>query len=337
MASRMWAGRRIVLLVAGVLFFYAGWNFWAETERAAGSLASFQWLVLIPVLLLSGVNYSLRALRWEYYLRLLSIRLPLLKSMAIFLASLLFCITPGRLGEVCKSYFVHKVNGTPVARTVPIVLAERVVDVLATGALALAGLLSFDLGWKVLAAAGLLASGVVIVLGSKRHAHAVFAWLGRLPRLGRFVPHVKEMYDGAHSLMRPAPLAVSLAISVPAWFTECLGCYLVLLGLGVKVPLLGVTAAYTLATLAGAVSMLPGGLGATEGSLAVLLVGMGVSPTTAVAATFITRACTLWFAVGLGALALFLNNKEFCDARPLTAVIDDARRVAGPPPKLRHP
>ena len=59
-------------------------------------------------------------------------------------------------------------------------------------------------------------------------------------------------------------------------------------------------------TVAGALSFLPGGLGVTEAGMLALLVtfGTGVSRGTAAAATFVTRASTLWFAVALGLPAL---------------------------------
>jgi uncharacterized protein (TIRG00374 family) len=327
MAGRGAAARSLLLVVAVGVLVYGGVSFWAELDRAASGLAAFRWWVLGPVLALSVLNYCLRALRWEYYLRLLAVRLPLLKSAAIFFASLVFCITPGRVGEVCKSYFVNKTDGTPMARTVPVVLAERLSDLLATGLLAAVGLLGFRLGWEIVAMALLLVLSLVVIMGSKRLAEAAFAKLSKVPRIGRAAPHLLSLYEGAYTLMRPAPLAVAMVLSVPAWFTECLGCYLVLGAFGVQVPLLAATFAYTLATIAGALSMLPGGLGATEGSLAVLLAGMGVDPTTAIAATFVTRACTLWFAVGLGALLLLAKSRELCGGAGLTQVIEEARRI----------
>jgi uncharacterized protein (TIRG00374 family) len=320
------AGRHLMLLVTAGLLFLGGAIFWGEMNRAAASMALFHWPILGPVLGLSVLNYLLRALRWEYYLRLLAVRLPLLKSLGIFLASLLFVITPGRLGEVAKSYFVNKVDCTvPVSRTVPVVLAERLVDLLATALLAAAGLATFSMGWEILLVCGVIVGGMIALISSRRLMQAVFSRLNRIPRLARAMPHILEMYEGAYTLMRPRPLLISLVLSVPAWFTECLGLYLVLGAFGVHVPLLAATFTYTLATLIGALSMLPGGLGATEGSLAVMLAGVGVDPGVALAATFITRACTLWFAVGLGGLVLLARNREFCGGARIGQVIKQVR------------
>ena len=50
--------------------------------------------------------------------------------------------------------------------------------------------------------------------------------------------------------------------------------------------------------------MLPGGLGAAEGSLAALLHAQGLDTADASSVTLVTRGATLWFAVLLGLAAV---------------------------------
>jgi uncharacterized protein (TIRG00374 family) len=52
--------------------------------------------------------------------------------------------------------------------------------------------------------------------------------------------------------------------------------------------------------------MLPGGVGPTEGSMSGLLALRGVDLPVAVAATLVIRVATLWFAVAVGAVAMFI-------------------------------
>jgi glycosyltransferase 2 family protein len=60
---------------------------------------------------------------------------------------------------------------------------------------------------------------------------------------------------------------------------------------------------YAVSLLAGALSFVPGGIGTTEGVMALLLAGLGAGAATLVAAPLISRLTTLWFAVALGLLA----------------------------------
>jgi uncharacterized membrane protein YbhN (UPF0104 family) len=64
------------------------------------------------------------------------------------------------------------------------------------------------------------------------------------------------------------------------------------------------------ATLIGAASMVPGGLGTMDAALVLQLQSAGVPAGAALAATIATRACTLWFTwvLGLGALLTFSRS-----------------------------
>jgi uncharacterized protein (TIRG00374 family) len=65
--------------------------------------------------------------------------------------------------------------------------------------------------------------------------------------------------------------------------------------------------AYCAPLLAGALALVPGGLGATEASMTGVLLalgGAGLSRSMAVAVTLLTRIVAFWFAVALGFAAL---------------------------------
>src|SRR5438309_188150 len=59
-------------------------------------------------------------------------------------------MTPGKVGEVLKSYLLKQVRGTPIATSAPIVVAERLTDGIAMLFLSAAGLLLFDYGRPVM-------------------------------------------------------------------------------------------------------------------------------------------------------------------------------------------
>jgi uncharacterized protein (TIRG00374 family) len=97
-----------------------------------------------------------------------------------------------------------------------------------------------------------------------------------------------------------------------AWFSECLAFYVVLKGFGQEsVDIVDATFIYSFATLFGAATLMPGGLGSTEGSMVGLLMYSGVLRPDAVGATLIVRLCTLWFAVGIGAYVLGRYRRYF--------------------------
>jgi uncharacterized protein (TIRG00374 family) len=101
------------------------------------------------------------------------------------------------------------------------------------------------------------------------------------------------------------------ALATASWFFECLAFYVVVRGFqGPHIDVLSATAFYAATTVAGARSFLPGGLGVTEAGMLKLLSRAGIETPVAFAATFVTRAATLWFAVALGLPALLIYTRR---------------------------
>jgi uncharacterized protein (TIRG00374 family) len=67
---------------------------------------------------------------------------------------------------------------------------------------------------------------------------------------------------------------------------------------------------YTLSTIIGSISMLPGGLGLTEIAFTFLMQSKGIPKDLSVASTMIIRVVTLWFAVIVGILFTLNYQKE---------------------------
>ncbi|HYU31570.1 MAG TPA: lysylphosphatidylglycerol synthase transmembrane domain-containing protein [Thermoanaerobaculia bacterium] len=260
---------------------------------------------LLPwVLGLSLVNYLLRFVRWEIYLGRLGVRLARTRSLGVFVVGFLLSVTPGKAGELGKAWLVRELGGGPALRVVPAVLAERVTDLLGVLVLIGLGALPFRGGPWI---AGLLlaaVAGVVLALTWRPLADLAFRIAGRLPLVGKRLPSLLEMYDRLRGLLSPGLLLGALAIAVVAWGAEGMGFWLVVREYAPGAGLLAALFNYTGATVVGSLSMLPGGLGAAEGSMAALLHAQGLDTADANLVTLVVRGATLWFAVGLGLLAL---------------------------------
>lgn len=283
----------------------------------------------MPAILgLTLLNYALRFVKWHLYLRLIGIP-PIgpRDSFLIFFSGLSMSMTPGKVGEWLKSYLLKERTGTPIAASAPIVMAERLTDGLALLLLALGGLLIYGYGWEVLLVV-LVGNMLVVVISQHRPlAMRILSFGERLPLVARRINHLHAFYESSYQLLRLKNLLWAVAIGFVSWSGECVAFYYVLVGLGQEQsPMLLIQAAFVLAasSLVGAVSMLPGGLAAAEGSITGLLLLLGVTaePSTAAAATLLIRFCTLWFGVAVGTVALtvFSNRlKEAVAIRQATA------------------
>lgn len=300
--------RKIVIATLLGAIVFAGLSVYSDVQKLQASLSRFHFAAFGWALVLAAGNYGLRIVRWEYYLRRLGIRIPPGESSLIFLSGFIMSVTPGKIGEVFKSLLLYESRGIAIARTAPIVVAERLTDLLALVALTALGSLSFHHGLPVaLAGTGVVALALGIC-AYRPLAEWVIRALGRVPLLSRFAPKLAEAYEALRSLVHPTALFATTLISLCAWGLECAGLYLILQGFpGVHLGWQAATFAYSASTIVGALAMMPGGLGVTEIGMTGLLQALGggaVTAAVATASTMLVRLATLWFAVAIGMVAL---------------------------------
>ncbi len=131
----------------------------------------------------------------------------------------------------------------------------------------------------------------------------------RSPLLGRFAG-LGEAPAAARTLLGSRLLVGMTAVSAVSWFCECLAAYLCVRGLRLDLSLADTVVVFSLGSLAGALSFLPGGLGVAETSMTGLIRVLGdASRAGAAAATVLIRLATLWFAVALGLVGLAVEER----------------------------
>ncbi len=293
------------LLAVAVLVTIA---LYADAPRMLTALADFRWQFLPLLLCLTLLNYIGRFLKWQYYLKRLDLKIPWRSSLLIFVSGLSMAITPGKVGELLKSYLLKRAHGAPISRTAPIIVAERLTDGIAMLGLAATGLILYRAGWEILLLLLILGAAGITVIQNR----ALSLWLidaaAKLPPLKRLSAFTHAFYESAYILLRWRPLLLAIGIGLISWSGECLALYCVYLGLGIPASSdLLIKSAFILAcsSLIGSATGLPGGLGPADGSI-LGLTHLLVSPLAALggAATLLIRFSTLWFGLALGFLAL---------------------------------
>jgi len=269
-------------------------------------LSLVQWLALLG---LSLLNYGLRFARWHFYLRALEARVPLGRHLTIYLAGFAFTVSPGKAGEAVRSIYLRGA-GVPWSRGLAALAVERVLDLAVMVILAALALQAFAdyAGSAVLAV--LLVAGLLFLVTRP----GVSRWLlGRLPATGRWATvgrGTTALLDDSRVLLAPGRLLGGLLLGLLAWGAEAWGFYWLLEWLDVGLDPLLAMGIYAASMVAGALSFLPGGLGGAEVAMVALLLAGGAVLGTAVLATVICRAVTLWFAVVLGLGAVLLLGRR---------------------------
>lgn len=277
------------------------------------AFSSFNWYWLPVVLFFSFTNYIFRFVKWQYYLKELDIKLSVKRSFIIFLASFIMSVTPGKMGEVLKSYLLKEENGTEISKSLPIVLAERITDFISMVLLAIVGAFVFNYGQEIIIIIGLIFIGIVIILSYRVVSIEIINSISKIGFLKKYANNFLTAYESTYKLIRLKPLIIATVISIFAWFCECIGFYIVLKGFvdatTIDINILISTFVYAFSTLVGAVAMMPGGLGATEASLTGLLVLLNIPKDISAASTIIIRVATLWFAVIIGIIFLLIYER----------------------------
>lgn len=305
--------RRVLFAMLLAVVVYGGFAVWRDARKVADAIARFEWWALAAACSLAMGNYMVRFLKWELYLSQLGIRgVARVDSVLTFLSGFVLTVTPGKVGEAFKSLVLHETHAVPVARTAPIVIAERLTDVIGIVVLIAAGSLGFPGGLAWAAAGAAAASLVLAVVASKRASYAILRSVERLPGpFKRVGPRLHEAYESLVTMVRPRNLLLPALLSIVAWALECAALWVVLRGFGQTTALSSATFIYATSTLAGALVPVPGGLGVTEGSLEGQLVRIaGVAPAPATGAMILVRFATLWFAVLVGFVSLSLLKKR---------------------------
>jgi len=315
---RQLRGKIILSIVFGVLVI-AALALFADVQKLSATLRNFNWWLVPPILGLTLCNYALRFLKWQYYLRLIKVRgLSTRDSFGIFFSAFTMVMTPGKVGELLKSYLLRRVVGTPIATSAPIILAERMTDGIALVFLAALGLANTRLGWPVLVVTLVGALFATIVIQHRPTAERLLTFGEGLGPLGSRIHHLRNFYESSYELLRPRPFGIAVLCGLVSWMGECLAFYLVLIGLGLPgafALLITATSILALSTLIGSVSLLPGGLGVADASIAFLLTLTVVAPPMtndiAVAGALLIRFATLWFGVALGAVMVVVYRHLF--------------------------
>ncbi|MGD8911946.1 MAG: lysylphosphatidylglycerol synthase transmembrane domain-containing protein [Candidatus Thiodiazotropha sp.] len=273
-----------------------------DVGESIAKLGLVGWLIVLG---LSLVNYGLRFVRWEIYLRRLHSRIPILQSLAYYLGGFAFTTTPGKAGEAVRSLYLKR-HGVSYVQSLAAFFTERFVDLVAMVLLTLVAALTFpDYRWPILVITALVFAFLPVI--HAKPLHAFFEWkLQRLSseKLRTVGSGLLELLRLSSTLLCSGQLYAGVVLALIAWGAEGVAFHVILQMLSVDTSLGLAVGIYSISVLAGALSFIPGGLGSTEAVMVMLLILVGADTPTAVAATLICRLATLWFAVIIGGTVL---------------------------------
>lgn len=300
----------IIVATLGVLIYLA---FLIVTQGSnLGRITGFPFelLIIIPLIVLTG--YLIREYRWNIYLDAVDVtETRKHQNFVVFFCGLSMAVSPGKFGELIKSYLMKETWKVDYSKTVPVVIGERLTDLIAVLLLACLGAASYLVGLYSILILFIIIMVGIVALQNKKVFKSV---IGLITRMERFKPYKKDLrsfHKNLRTMLSMKNLCVGTLLGVLAWGLEALCLYIVFKGTGIPLSLYDAIFIFSISSIIGVVSMLPGGIGTMEASMVGVLVWKGISLSDASFVTMMIRLFTLWFAVILGVIFLQAFTVKF--------------------------
>lgn len=322
--------RNRILIGFGMGFvIYVGLLLVVNTDDLIRNLQVYPWALLIPVILLKFGSWFFRFLEWHYFLGVIEAqdKIRLFDSVVLFISGFTMAVSPGKVAEVLKAVILKNKTGVPIAKSAPVVIAERVVDGMAVIILAFMALIlaadEMQLGdYRALiyVSAGLLVFGLIAVR-IRPLAYFVLALIHKLPLIQRLHEPLAAFYESSYEIFRPRHMLPTTFFGMVAALGDALGFVIILSGFGLEITWLLFLQAVVIVSLSSAIgglSGVPNGAGVTEISVsAMLVIIVGpqnplMTPTVAATAALIEGFFHKWFRVFVGlAVAVIFRKRLF--------------------------
>jgi len=283
---------------------------YSDIKGLEKAILSFDFRYIPGIILIVPMNYLSRYIKYSYYLNVIGVKAKLSDKVLILLSSFAMTITPAKLGEFIKCYMIKQKYNIPISTTAPLVVAERLTDGLGMIVLSFMGLATINYGVTLLIIVlSIIVFGIILVQNNSI-CLVIIEYFERFKFIRKHLDKIKNCYNSAYIVLKIKPLLFSIFIGMASWSCEGVVIYLTMTALGAEISLLQAIFVVSFSAVVGAISMLPGGLFAADGTMLGILVLMGFSNTVSGVATLISRFSTLWLGVIIGIISLLIAEKR---------------------------
>ena len=298
----------IILIIA--VGIYSIFLIYSDFNTVINNSLTFNFVFIPLILLTIFSSWMFLFIRWTVLLKNSNIEIPFKDNFLIYLAGFTFSISPAKTGELIKSIFLKNKFNIDKSTSIPIIFVERFYDVLALIVLILFGIsfLGFEFLPIVILCVGMLFS-ILFLIYSKSKFNYFIRFTSKFKFLQKFITPLENSHEIIRKSITPKTFLISTSLTIFYRLIEALSVYLVFLGFGIDlISYFELTYMYSASIILGSISMIPGGLGVTEGSLASLISSQGIAFSSALVLVIIIRFFTLWFGVIVGFIALKLSG-----------------------------
>ena len=295
----------ILLILTATIILYAIFLFLADFNLIQEKISNFNINYLPIILILVTLSLIPIFIRWHFLLKNCEINIPLTKSIAVFLSGMAFDITPGQIGALMKSQILKISSNIPRTKTAPIVFIEKLYDLIGAIIAAAMGIIILGMESYLIIIPILVLTIIFFFMYYRPASELFFKRITKTKFFSKYVENISEFDKIVQKSTSVKVATICILLAVTYWFIISTAVYYTLIAFDVNtLDYLKVLAIYATSALLGAVSLIPGGVGIAEGTIAGLLTLEGIDISIALVLSVVIRIFTFWFVVVVGFISL---------------------------------
>ena len=296
---------RLILVLVAVVGIYAIFLFVSDYNIISEKISNFKINYLPLILFFVSASWIPLFIKWHFLLKNCEVDIPLTKSIAVFFSGVAFEITPGQIGALIKSQILKTSYNIPRTKTVPIVIVEKVYDLIGAILASVIGIIILGMEIYLIAIAISVLAFIFFFMYHKPASELFFNRITKLKFFSKHIENISGFYEIVQKSTNVRAATICILLALAYWFMVSAAAYYTLISFDVNIlDYLKVLAIYSTSTLLGAISFIPAGIGITEGSIAGLFTLNGIDVSTALILAVMIRIFTLWYSVSVGFIAL---------------------------------
>ena len=296
---------RLILVLVAVIGIYAIFLFVSDYNIISEKISNFKINYLPLILLLVSASWIPLIIKWHFLLKNCEIDIPLKKSILVFLSGSAFEITPGQIGALMKSQILKTSSNIPRTKTAPIVLVEKVYDLIGAILASIIGIIILGMEPYLIIIAILVLATIFFFMYYRPASELFFKRITKTKFFSKYIENISASYEIVQKSTNVKVATICILLAVTYWFIISAAAYYILIGFDINIlDYFKFLAIYVTSILLGAISFIPAGIGITEVTLTGLLTLEGIDISTALILSVMIRILTLWYSVCVGFIAL---------------------------------
>ncbi len=292
---------KIIWIAIISLFFYVAFILFSDASKISDHFIHIRIELVFLVFVVGMLSHIIKIFRQKALLQMVDEKISLKQNVIIYLAGLSLTFTPGGIGAFIKSYFLKQKFDVDNNKSFPVIFLERYHDLLAvTTIILLSFLITFSwISATLVIISSFLLLGAYLIITNLNVFSFVSNKLLKIKSLAKRLSKVSPN-ESFFILTRPKAMTKGWLISVIGWGLDALAVYIGFLAFDVDLGYILTSQIYFTSLGYGILSLIPGGIGVTEGVADYLLVKQGLTLSVASSIVIFTRLTTMWFATIVG-------------------------------------